>query len=72
MYHTDSGAKTINLFDYNRKTGAMSNMRVFAKVHSNEAGGLDGMTVDAEGYVWLASWNGWSLVRYTPQGIEEQ
>jgi D-xylonolactonase len=30
------------------------------------------MTVDAEGYVWSASWDGWALVSYTPQGVEER
>ena len=30
------------------------------------------MTVDAEGYIWSARWGGWSLVRYTPQGVEER
>jgi sugar lactone lactonase YvrE len=35
-------------------------------------GGPDGMTVDAEGYVWSARWGGSCLVRYTPEGVEER
>jgi D-xylonolactonase len=30
------------------------------------------MTVDAEGYVWSARWDGSCLVRYTPEGQEER
>ena len=32
----------------------------------------DGMTVDGEGYVWSARWDGSSLYRYTPDGVEER
>ena len=72
MYFTDTmPAKTIYLFNYDKKTGNITNQRVFVKVPATD-GGPDGMTVDAEGYVWSASWDGWSLVRYTPQGVEER
>ena len=30
------------------------------------------MTVDAEGYVWSARWDGSCLVRYAPDGTEVQ
>jgi D-xylonolactonase len=72
MYYTDSKERTIYLFDYDRKTGAISNQRVFMKLADSEEGGTDGMTVDAEGYVWSARWGGWVLVRYNPQGIEDR
>ena len=72
MYFTDTmPAKTIYLINYDKKTGNITNQRVFVKVPATD-GGPDGMTVDAEGYVWSASWDGWSLVRYTPQGVEER
>ena len=32
----------------------------------------DGMTVDSEGYVWSALWDGSSIVRYTAEGKESQ
>ncbi|MCL5999340.1 MAG: SMP-30/gluconolactonase/LRE family protein [Chloroflexi bacterium] len=69
LYYTDSNAYTIYLFDYDERTGALTNQRVF--VTSPESEGLpDGMTVDAEGYVWSARWDGSCLVRFTPQGEE--
>jgi len=71
MYHTDTRQRKIYLFDYDRGTGEISNRRVFIRVSEGE-GGPDGMTVDAEGYVWSARWGGGCLVRYTPSGEEER
>jgi sugar lactone lactonase YvrE len=28
----------------------------------------DGLTVDAEGCIWCALWNGWRIVRFDPKG----
>ena len=39
---------------------------------SGEEGIPDGMTVDAQGYVWSARWDGGCLVRYAPDGTEER
>ncbi len=69
MYYTDSGAKKIYLFDYDQASGEISNQRVF-KDSSDEDGVPDGMTVDAEGYVWSARWDGYRLTRYAPDGSE--
>jgi D-xylonolactonase len=67
MYVTDSPAREIYYFDYERKTGALSNRRTFAEIPLHE-GLPDGMTVDAEGYVWSAIWFGGRLKRYAPDG----
>lgn len=53
MYYTDSNKHEIYLFDYDRDTGEITNQRVFVKIPV-ELGLPDGMTVDAEGYVWSA------------------
>ena len=69
MYYTDTRKRTIDLFDYDRATGALSNRRLFAAVPDAEGeGGPDGMTVDAEGNVWSARWGGSRLVEYDPTG----
>ena len=69
MYYTDSHGHVIYIFDYDQATGAITNRRVFASVPEGE-GVPDGMTVDAEGYIWSARWGGSCLVRYSPDGVE--
>ena len=71
MYYTDSPKREIYLFDYDQETGTLTNQRVFVRTPTGE-GVPDGMTVDAEGYVWSARWDGGCLVRYTPDGIEDR
>ncbi|MER3437115.1 MAG: gluconolaconase, partial [Chloroflexota bacterium] len=69
LYYTESNARVIYQFDYDRATGTIANQRIFVRV-APEDGVPDGMTVDAEGYVWSARWDGSSLVRHDPNGIE--
>lgn len=73
MYFTDShtDVRRIYLFDYDQESGKLSNQIIFVEVPPGQ-GVPDGMTVDAEGYVWSARWDGGALVRYTPQGVEEK
>ena len=70
MYYTDSPKHEIYLFDYDQVTGNISNQRVFVRTQGE--GAPDGMTVDAEGHVWSARWDGGCLVRYAPDGSEER
>jgi len=69
MYYTDSAKREIYLFDYDQATGALTNQRVFVQTPEGE-GIPDGMTVDAEGCVWSARWDGGCLIRYAPDGTE--
>ena len=64
MYHTDSKERKIFLYDYYRKSGEIANKRTLIEVPEGE-GVPDGMTVDADGNVWSARWDGNCLVRYT-------
>jgi D-xylono/L-arabinono-1,4-lactonase len=73
MYYTDTPTREISLFDYDRDSGAITNRRPFVVVPQVEGEGFpDGMTVDAEGYVWSARWDGGCLVRYAPDGTEDR
>ena len=72
MYYTDSWpARSIYLFDYDERSGALTNQRVWLQTPEG-AGAPDGMTVDAQGYVWSARWNDSALYRYTPDAVEER
>ena len=53
------------------KTGSVRNRRVAVKVPETE-GLPDGMTVDAEGFLWSAQWYGSCVVRYDPDGRAER
>jgi sugar lactone lactonase YvrE len=71
MYYTDSAAGCIYRFDYDEASGALANQRVWLQVPPDQ-GVPDGMTVDAQGHVWSAHWDGSALYRYTPEGVEVQ
>jgi D-xylono/L-arabinono-1,4-lactonase len=69
MYYTDSMKREIYVFDYDQKTGSITNQRLFVRTPEDE-GVPDGMTIDAEGYIWSARWDGYCLVRYNSTGRE--
>ncbi len=69
LYYTDSAKREIYVFDYEREKGTISNKRVLIRIPAAE-GEPDGLTVDAEGYIWSARWNGGCIVRYDPKGRE--
>lgn len=69
LYYTDSTARTITRFDYDQASGAIGNRRLFVRTPDDQ-GVPDGMTVDAQGDVWSARWDGGCLVRYAPDGAE--
>jgi len=69
LYYTDSAKGEIYVFDYDKAGGTISNQRVLIRVPASE-GEPDGLTVDAEGYLWSARWNGGCIVRFSPEGRE--
>lgn len=67
MYFADSHVKTIFVYDFDLGAGAIGPRRVFATM-DNRPGVPDGSSVDAEGFVWSAVFDGGCLVRYAPDG----
>jgi sugar lactone lactonase YvrE len=71
LYFTDSVARLIYAYTYDRITGRASDRRIFVTLDRN-AGVPDGLTVDAEGFVWSAEWYGGCISRYGPDGKLER
>ena len=66
MYHNDSARRITYAFDLDQ-AGKAANRRVFLEFGDGD-GFPDGMTVDAEGCLWIAFWDGWCVRRYGPEG----
>jgi sugar lactone lactonase YvrE len=67
MYVGDTFGGTIYAYDFDLPSGEARNRRAFATVPKDD-GIPDGMTVDAQGYVWGARPDAWKVVRYAPDG----
>jgi len=65
MYVTDTALKIVYAYDYDLDTGEINQERIFLR---DEDAFPDGLTVDAEGYVWSVKWNDWKVIRYSPDG----
>ncbi len=65
MYLNDSPTRRVDVFDHDPSTGALTGRRPFARI---EEGFPDGLTVDADGGVWVALFGGGQVRRYFPDG----
>jgi len=67
MYYIDSQVHRVDVFDYDPATGQIDGRRPFAEVGG---GGVvpDGLTVDADGGVWVAVWGGYAVLHHDPAG----
>jgi sugar lactone lactonase YvrE/DNA-binding IclR family transcriptional regulator len=71
FYFTDTGTKRIYAYDFDLATGTLANRRIFVQVPDG-VGSPDGLSVDAQGFVWSAHWDGWCVTRYDPSGKTER
>jgi sugar lactone lactonase YvrE len=71
LYFADSTARRIYAYQVDPATGNLSNRRDFVRVPVDE-GMPDGVTIDADGFIWNAQWYGGQVVRYDPDGKVER
>lgn len=71
MYFTDSTPAIIYAYDFDFDTGAITNRRVLVD-SSDRPGVPDGLTVDQEGFIWSARWDGACIERYDQTGRLER
>jgi sugar lactone lactonase YvrE len=67
MYFVDSTTQRIDAFDFDAATGAITSRRPFAEIDPDD-GLPDGITVDAEGGIWVCLFGGAAIRRYGPDG----
>ncbi len=72
MYYTDTLRYSVFAYDFDPATGGIANRRVFYEAEPEANGLPDGLTVDAEGFVWSALVNYGRMLRFTPDGELER
>jgi sugar lactone lactonase YvrE len=67
MYYIDTPTRQVTAFDYDLATGGLGNPRTVIAVPA-DSGKPDGMTIDAQGMLWIAHWEGGCVGRWDPHG----
>ena len=67
FYFADTLDGVIDRFDFDADRGTISNRRRIVDLKGTGIG-PDGSTIDIDGYLWNAQWDGWRVARYAPDG----
>ncbi|MFC4243250.1 SMP-30/gluconolactonase/LRE family protein [Gryllotalpicola reticulitermitis] len=65
-FYIDTPTHRVDVFDYDVADGTFHDRRTFAEL-SGVSGSPDGMTIDAEGGLWVAFWGGGVVRRLDPE-----
>ena len=65
MYFIDTPTLQVVAFDFDADRGELSNGRTIITFPQG-IGRPDGMTIDVEGMLWIAHWEGWRVSRWNP------
>ncbi len=71
MYYIDSPMQKVVAYDYDKSTSEIANPRTVIEVPASEMGYPDGMTIDEEGMLWIAHWDGGRVCRWDPHTGKE-
>ncbi len=67
MYYIDTSTRRVDRFTFDAPRGRLGRRTTAVSIPA-EMGWPDGLTLDAEGGVWVALWDGGGVARFTPQG----
>ena len=65
FYYIDTPTFTVAAFDFDEVDATIKNKRIAIRIPEND-GSPDGMTIDSEGMLWIAHWDGWQITRWNP------
>ena len=69
FYYTDYfKQRTIFRYTFDASSGKITAAMPFIRIAKDDLGIPDGCTIDSEGYLWSAKWNGYRITRYSPEG----
>ena len=72
MFYIDTPTQNVRAYDYDLASGAISNARVVVETAAHGYNSSpDGMTIDADGMLWVAFCHGACVVRFDPQKDKE-
>lgn len=66
LYYIDTPTRQVVAYDYDIATGSITNKKVVINIPASD-GYPDGMTIDTEGMLWVACWDGWKVSRWDPR-----
>lgn len=66
LYHSDTAKR--QMYRFRRTESGVTEREPFIRF-AEEDGYPDGMTVDAQGHIWVAHWGGGRISRFTPDGM---
>jgi sugar lactone lactonase YvrE len=69
MYLADSADRLIYAYDFDEASGDIANRRVLVRFPEDVPGAPDGLTVDRDGKLWVAIFDGWRVSRFSAKGV---
>ncbi|XP_057653066.1 regucalcin-like isoform X1 [Diorhabda carinulata] len=71
MYYIDTFKVCVEEYDFDIRTGNMSNGKPIFDLDKNKIGGFpDGMAIDTDGNLWVAVFNGYKVIKIDPRKPE--